>query len=42
MLRWYTAQQASAMIRVSFHYDTTHKEIDGFIAAYEKVKHYAQ
>jgi cysteine desulfurase len=38
----YTPQQAKAMIRVSFHYDTTKEEIDGFLAAYEKVEQYVQ
>lgn len=38
----YSTQQASRMIRVSFHYDTTQEEIDGFLEAFEKVKHYAQ
>lgn len=38
----YTPEQANAMIRVSFHYDTSQEDIDGFLQAYEKVKHYVQ
>ena len=38
----YKHEQAIGMIRVSFHYDTTEKEIDGFLKAYEKVSDYVQ
>lgn len=38
----YSESEASKMIRVSFHYDTSIEEVDGFLQAYKKVQMYVK